>query len=104
MSSLFCCGSVKPYRPARLLHEDKFKTFMAWAEFPMGSCPSTDDGAGKVDLIALKPPYVIQLVRQVNYGPLESKRFFIPVEDRDNEFVEVVEDDLIQANFQKLNT
>lgn len=104
MPSLFCCGSVKPYRPTRLLHEDKFKTFMAWAEFPMGSSPSTDDGAGKVDLAALKPSYAIQLVRQVNYGPLESKRYFIPVEGRDNEFVEVVEDDLVQANFQKLNS
>jgi hypothetical protein len=53
----------------------------------------------------LKPPYAIQVVRQVNYGPLESKRYFIPVKtEGKDEFVELVEDDLIQANFQKLNS
>lgn len=103
MTSLFCCGSVKPYRPAHLLHEDKFRAFVAWADFPKDSSPS-DDGADKVDLITLKPPYAIQLVQQVNYGPLESKRYFIPVEGKDNEFAEVVEDDLIRANFKKLNS
>jgi hypothetical protein len=104
MSSLFCCGSVRPYRPAGLLHEDKFRAFEAWANFPSDSFPSADDGAEKVDLMALKPPYAVQLIRQVNYGPLESKRYFIPVEGKDNEFVEVVEDHLVQANFQKLNS
>jgi hypothetical protein len=104
MSSLFCCGSVKPYRPARLLHEDKFKAFMAWAEFLKDSSPFIGDGAEKVDLIVLQPPYAIQLVRQINYGPLESKRYFIPVKGNDDEFTEVVEDDLIHANFQKLNS
>ncbi len=104
MSSLLYCGSVKPYRPARLLHEDKFKAFMAWAEFPKDSSPSTGDGADEVDLNLLKPPYAMQLVRQVNYGRLETKRYFIPVEGKDNEFTEVVEDDLIQANFHKLNS
>lgn len=77
---------------------------MAWAKFPQESSLSTDDGAEKTDLVALKPPYSIQLVRQVNYGPLESKRYFIPVEGSENEFAEVVEDDLIQANFKKLNS
>ncbi|EAQ83723.1 hypothetical protein CHGG_10127 [Chaetomium globosum CBS 148.51] len=104
MSSLFCCGSVKPYRPQILQHEQKFRVFMAWAKFPQESSLSTDDGAEKTDLVALKPPYSIQLVRQVNYGPLESKRYFIPVEGSENEFAEVVEDDLIQANFKKLNS
>ncbi|KAJ9144229.1 hypothetical protein NKR23_g6238 [Pleurostoma richardsiae] len=50
------------------------------------------------------PPFAVQLVRQVNYGPLESKRYFIPTEGEENEFVEVVEDELIRANFQKLNS
>jgi hypothetical protein len=52
----------------------------------------------------LDPPFAVQLVRQVNYGPLESKRYFIPAKNGENVFVEVVEDDLIQANFQKLNS
>jgi len=42
-------------------------------------------------------------VRQANYGPLESKRYFVLVEGRDSEFFEVVEDDLILANLKKLN-
>ncbi|KAK8088429.1 MFS multidrug transporter [Apiospora hydei] len=50
------------------------------------------------------PPFAIQLVRQVNYGSLESKRYFAPTSASPSEFVEVAEDDLIQANFQKLNS
>ncbi|KAK8055651.1 hypothetical protein PG993_000878 [Apiospora rasikravindrae] len=50
------------------------------------------------------PPFAVQLVRQVNYGPLESKRYFAPSSASLSEFVEVAEDDLIQANFQKLNS
>ncbi len=99
MSSPFCCDSIKTYRPGYLQHELKFTTFMAWARFPTVVTPS--DGA--VDLTELNPAFAIQLVRQVNYGPLESKRYFIPVEGK-AEFVEVAEDDLIQANFKKLNT
>ncbi|KAI8416622.1 hypothetical protein FOFC_02935, partial [Fusarium oxysporum] len=45
-----------------------------------------------------------QLVRQVNYGPLESKRYFIPTDGTESDFVEVIENDLIQAKFQKVNT
>lgn len=74
---------------------------MAWANFPMDTSPNTSN---ETNLADLKPPYAVQLVRQVNYGPLESKRYFIPVEGKDEAFIEVVEDDLIQANFQKLNS
>ncbi|KAK1749488.1 hypothetical protein QBC47DRAFT_465535 [Echria macrotheca] len=103
MSSLFCCGSTKPFRPAYLLHQAKFTAFMTWAKFPRSSSPAIDD-AERVDLVALQPPYAIQLVQQVNYGPLESKRYFVPIEGSETEFVEVVEDDLLQANFKKLNS
>jgi hypothetical protein len=45
------------------------------------------------------------LVKQVNYGPIESKRYFIVNEGADAEkaFIEVPEKWLIDANFQKLN-
>jgi hypothetical protein len=102
MSSIFCCESAKPYRPQYLEHQAKFTTFLAWARFPRTAAPSSG-GDQKVDLIELKAPFAIQLVRQVNYGPLESKRYFIPVDGTD-EFIEVVEGDLIEANFQKLNS
>ncbi|KAJ4413865.1 hypothetical protein N0V82_008266 [Gnomoniopsis sp. IMI 355080] len=99
MSSLFCCGSIQPYRPQTLSHEHKFKTFMSWAICPRESTASPDP----VDLLALKPEFAVQLVRQVNYGPLESKRYFVPRGSDDGEFLEIAESDLIQANFQKLN-
>ncbi|KAI1491210.1 hypothetical protein F5X96DRAFT_668928 [Biscogniauxia mediterranea] len=99
MSVLFCCDSIKPYRPQYISHEGKFTTFMKWASYPKEVPPRED----KVSLDELKTPFVIQLVRQVNYGSLESRRYFARVEDQDEDFVEVDEDALIQANFQKLN-
>jgi hypothetical protein len=50
--------------------------------------------------------YVVQIVRQVNYGPLESKRYFTKAAEEDSEgsFVEVTEGNLIDANYQKLNS
>ena len=57
----------------------------------------------KVDLTELNPPFAVQLVRQVNYGPLESKRYFIPAGDEDA-FVEVAEDDLDSGELPKSST
>ncbi|KAI1410703.1 hypothetical protein F5Y13DRAFT_70979 [Hypoxylon sp. FL1857] len=114
MSSLFCCSSITPYRPQALLHERRFVSFMNWPAYPRESSPATKDDEGnakdegstskKTNLIDLKPDYVVQLVRQVNYGPLESKRFFAAVNGQSEAFIEVTEDDLIDANFQKLNS
>jgi len=103
MSSLFCCASIQPYRPKRLLHEAKFTTFISWAQFSRTAAPGTSNNE-KIDLVELKPDFAVQLVQQVNYGRLESKRYFIPVDGKDDEFIEVLENDLIQANFQKLNS
>ncbi|KAL6786475.1 hypothetical protein J3E68DRAFT_420604 [Trichoderma sp. SZMC 28012] len=47
--------------------------------------------------------YVVQLVKQANYGPQESVRYFMTVNDG-IEFTEVRENDLIAANFEKLNS
>ena len=75
---------------------------MSWARFPTEASLHTEN----VDISSseLKVPYVVQVVRQVNYGPLESKRYFAPLEGEDGTFIEVSEDALIQANFQKLNS
>jgi len=102
MESLFCCDAAKPYRPQYLLHQARFTEFLDWAKFPRSAAPDSGHET-KPDLTELEPPYAVQLVRQVNYGPLESKRYFIPVSDKDD-FIEVTEDDLIQANFKKLNS
>ena len=48
--------------------------------------------------------FVVQLVRQVNYGPLESKRFFVKTTGAAVDFSEVTEQDLITANYQKVNS
>lgn len=101
MSALFCCDNARPYRPQTLQHEAKFRKFLAWAKFPKSSSKAEDSAA--VDLVKLGCPFVIQLVRQVNYGPLESKRYFASAEGQSEDFIEVDENDLIQANFQKLN-
>lgn len=93
-----------PYRNQRLQHEAKFKVFMEWAAYPQSSAPMPDQGEPSIERI--QPAFAIQLVRQVNYGALESKRYFIPrvAGAVAGDFVEVSEEDLIRANFQKLNT
>lgn len=74
---------------------------MTWAAFPKDTSLD-EDNTNKPDLINNPPRYAVQLVRQVNYGPLESKRYFVPGDG--DEFVEVSESSLVQANFQKLNS
>ncbi|KAF4970213.1 hypothetical protein FSARC_2699 [Fusarium sarcochroum] len=103
MSSLFCCDAIKPYRPQHLSHQSKFNNFMAWGSFPRASSVENDDKPSH-DLSQVAPLYAVQLVQQVNFGPLESKRYFIPTGSTESDFVEVTENDLIQANFQKVNT
>ncbi|KAI0473170.1 hypothetical protein GGR56DRAFT_698174 [Xylariaceae sp. FL0804] len=113
MSSLFCCGSVKPYKSQYVLHQAKFTTFMDWAKSPKNvvpvSSPAAEHNDRETPLESLGAQFVIQLVRQVNYGPLEGIRYFARVDDSkdigdDEKFVEVKDKDLIQANFKKLNS
>jgi hypothetical protein len=98
MSSLFCCSNTQGYKNKGLTHDAYFTPFLNWAKYPR---ESNVDTTSSVD----DPAYAIQLVKQVNYGPLESKRYFIinTEGNGENEFVEVTENWLIEANFQKLN-
>ena len=98
---LFCCGSIKSYQPTYLHHQPKFTAFMAWAEYPKTVTAATGE-TDKTDLEKIKPAFVIQLIQQVNFGPPKSKRFFASVDD--TAFIEVSERDLIDANFQKLDS
>ncbi|KAF2728848.1 hypothetical protein EJ04DRAFT_590281 [Polyplosphaeria fusca] len=100
MTSIFCCSSTKPYKAARLSHETKFNDFITWAAYPRETT-ETIDALPSSD----KVPYAMQLVKQINYGPLESKRYFVVNADGDADkaFVEVSETWLIEANFEKLN-
>lgn len=98
MSALFfCCSSISPYRPRQLDHEAKFTTFMRWAGLQTTS-PVPVDG-----LLISSAPYAIQLVRQINYGPLESIRYFVPASNG-SDFAEATEGDLLESNFEKLNS
>jgi hypothetical protein len=97
MSSLFCCSNTQPYKNRTLSHEHKFRTFIAWAEFPQASTTASTYDSPEASNTTL----AFQLVKQVNYGPLESKRYFV---NHGDEFIEVTEQWLINANFEKLNT
>ena len=104
MDSIFCCSQIKPYRPQRIDHELDFQAFLAWAQ------TSTSESAVTVPNLQLEfekdSSYVVQVVKQVNYGPVESKRYFItnrsPAGTRS--FHEVTENDLVEANYKKLNS
>jgi hypothetical protein len=95
MSSIFCCPNASPYKARILDHEPKFRTFLNWGTFPKDSFITAPD------LSDFTNRFVIQVVRQVNFGPLESKRYFLNTSS--GEFVEVSEQWLIDNNFKKLN-
>ncbi|EQB46851.1 hypothetical protein CGLO_14069 [Colletotrichum gloeosporioides Cg-14] len=101
MSALLCCESLKPYKALHTDHEVRFTQFMAWAK---DSQPTVIEATPKIDSSNRIPLYAIQLVRQVNYGPLESKRYFVNFADCTHSYVEVAEDFLIQISFQKVNS
>jgi hypothetical protein len=101
MLSIFCCSNLQPFRPTRTDHEAKFTSFLGWAKFPRVA--AVNPAAGAESLQHSNWPYAIQLVKQVNYGPLESKRYFVPL-GGDAEFKEITERDLIEANFAKVNS
>lgn len=97
MSCFFCCSSIKPYRPRRLDHEAKFRTFMRWAE-PQTTSLVPVDGS-----LVSSAPYAVQLVKQINYGAQESIKYFVPASNG-SDFAETTENDLLKSNFEKLNS
>ena len=101
MSVLFCCESFEAYKPRVLDHEAKFRSFMTWAR---AVNENSQIGSPVGSFEELSPLYAIQLVSQINFGPLESKRYFIPSNAMESTYNEITESDLIKANFQKLNS
>ncbi|MCJ1241960.1 hypothetical protein MMC14_009967, partial [Varicellaria rhodocarpa] len=97
MSAIFCCSSISPYRPRQLDHEAKFRIFMRWASLQTTSLVPVDGS------LVGRAPYAIQIVRQINYGPQESIRYFVPASNG-SDFAEATEDDLLKSNFDKLNS
>jgi len=108
MALVFCCTDILPYKPSKVDHELKFTSFLEWGNFPRRSSPydPTDGSNRRNSTLDSKWPYAIQLVQQVNYGALESKRYFVPQEQLGSHrvFDEILEKDLIDANFAKVNS
>jgi len=102
MTSIFCCPAFKHFRPQRLDHEQKFSDFLTWVEMPPDNAiPFEETGCILTDQ---SPSYVVQFVQQVNYGPVESRRYFLHTRDSNDLFIEVTETDVTQANYKKLNS
>ena len=101
MSDILCCNQATPYRPQHLQHERKFKSVLAWVRVQR-TCSDINDF--NVQAVLQTPAArVFQVVKQVNYGPLESKRYFVTLSDSTAHYHEITEHDLIDANYKKLN-
>lgn len=106
MQPIFCCGEIEPFKPKRLDHEVKFESFMVWSKLNnLNNVEDHDDECIRTSW-DLSTTYVVQIVRQVNYGPQESKRYFLSLNPSNatSTFAEVTERDLIDANYKKLNS
>jgi hypothetical protein len=101
MAPTFCCSQLRPFKPTRTDHEAKFEALLAWGKGADTDLQSDDDDITK--LLGSSPSFVVQIVRQVNYGPLEFKRCFTEGVG-ENAYVELTEKALITANFEKLNS
>lgn len=97
MSSIFCCSNTQLYKNCVLSHESKFQAFTTWARYPKESAFADSNYIPPSSNIS----FVIQVVKQTNYGPLDSKRYFVSTAGG---FQEVTEQWLVDANFGKLNT
>jgi hypothetical protein len=91
--------------PIRTEAEARFDEFIGWAKSITDSGDDTGTGTGAAAGIGADAPYAVQLVRQRNFGPLESKRYFVPATGGAGDgFVEVTERDLVSANFAKIDS
>ncbi|KAL7779010.1 hypothetical protein CFE70_008513 [Pyrenophora teres f. teres 0-1] len=98
MTSIFCCSNTRGYKNRTLSHEPKFLAFLTWANYLQESSIVPADAAP----LPSNASFAVQVVKQINYGPLDGKRYFVAADD--GAFVEVTEQWLINANFEKLNT
>jgi hypothetical protein len=104
----FCCASVAPYKPRLLDHEACCSAFLDWVHDKDGVRISSGNSSSHA---AAPKEFIVQLVRQVNYGKVLSKRYFrhtAAVSDLGSTgkhtFTEINEQDVLLEHFQKLNT
>ena len=105
MPTIFCCSDVRASHT--LGNDEKLNTFLNWAAYPteraVHPTVEQDDKLADSDY-----PYYIRLAKMVNtinFGPVETKRYFAPMGEKDGAkvFVELAESDLksIAANYTK---
>jgi hypothetical protein len=104
MDSIFCCSSFDPFKPRIIDNEAKFKAFLSWAPTTKATSVGTVSNGPRDLPLGKSSCFVIQVVRQVNYGPLESKRYFAKAAGMAVPFNEVTEQDLINTNYEKVNS
>lgn len=110
----FCCNAIKPYpRFSRTDHDEKFNPFInIVTENTTKDSNTYTASSSDTDPSANEYPYIIQFVKQVSYGPVESRQFFAPTASTDTstsalegkQYIELSEEALIAANFTKVNT
>lgn len=112
LDEIFCCANAKPYpRPIKIDKDHIFVRFISAA----GQMKSSIDlQKGEHDasmcsrILSAQGTFVVQLVRQINYGPIESTRYFVedPTAPRTIQphYIELMEKDLLEANYTKVNS
>jgi hypothetical protein len=86
-TEVFCCRGKTPYKPRRTDHEDLFSAFQ---EISSDNC-STPVGLGE--------DRAVQVVKQQNFGPVLSSRYFkLP------NFEEISQSEFISSNYKRLNS
>ncbi|KAK4541726.1 hypothetical protein LTR36_007435 [Oleoguttula mirabilis] len=102
MSSIFCCNKYQPHRSRTVDHEAKFRALLSWAQStsssPIGSVQSSVE-----EMLGDSSSYAVQVVQQVNFGPVETRRYFVADAASDT-FTEISERDLVDANYKKVNS
>ncbi|KAG9021565.1 hypothetical protein FRB95_001917 [Tulasnella sp. JGI-2019a] len=101
---IFCCSSATPYRSIRTDHDPKFTAFLTATT--QSSIDALQDNATASDVQLSDKAFAVQVVRQINFGPVEWKRYFAPNQGQGDVggFQEVTEKALVDANFSKLNS
>ncbi|OBT56693.1 hypothetical protein VE04_03768 [Pseudogymnoascus sp. 24MN13] len=96
-NNVFCCSNLQPYRPTTLDNEPKFTDFISWAKRASLGTSCAAEKSSDTPEATEHYPYAVQLVRQVNYGHLESKRYFVPQDNPARDFVEITADELVDV-------
>lgn len=105
MDPVFCCSQITPFKARRIDREEKFRSFIDWAKSLSEVSSNPAESTPEISWDSTST-YVIQATRQINYGALEWRRYFVTVTKLGgtSTFHEVKEQDIIDANYTKVNS